>query len=64
MFKPQDRKNFLNNNYVFHKLFELLGYDQFLPYFNYLKSREKLQEHDEIWKKICEYNKWEFYPSM
>lgn len=64
MFKPKGRKNFINNNYVFHKLFELLGYDEFLPYFTYLKSREKLQEHDEIWKKICEYNKWEFVPSI
>lgn len=64
MFKPKRRKNFLNNNYVFHKIFELLGYDEFLPYFNYLKSREKLQEHDEIWKKICEYNKWQFIQSL
>ena len=64
IFKPKNRKNFLNNSYVFHKLFELLGYDEFIPYFNYLKSREKLQEHDEIWKKICEHNKWEFISSI
>lgn len=64
MFKPRGRKNFINNNYVFHKLFELLGYDEFLPYFSYLKSRDKLQEHDEIWKKICEHNKWEWIPSL
>jgi polyhydroxyalkanoate synthesis regulator phasin len=64
MFKPPNRKNFINNNYVFHKLFELLGYDEFLPYFSYLKSREKLQEHDELWKKICEYNRWEYHSSL
>ena len=63
-FKGSSRKNFLNNNYVFHKIFELLEEDKFIVYFPYLKSREKLQEHDEIWKKICEHNKWEFIPSL
>jgi hypothetical protein len=63
-FKGSMRKNFLNNNYVFHKIFELLEEDNFLPFFPYLKSREKLQEHDEIWKKICSNNKWEFIPSL
>lgn len=64
LFKPPDRKNFLNNNYVFHKLFELLEQDNFLPYFPYLKSREKLQEHDEIFEKICKYNNWSFIRSL
>lgn len=61
--KKSTRKNFLNNNYVFHKIFELLEEDDFLQYFPYLKSRDKLQEHDDEWKKICEHNKWEFIPS-
>jgi len=63
-FKGSIRKNFLNNNYVFHKIFELLEEDDFIIYFPYLKSREKLQEHDEIWKKICHHNKWEFILSL
>lgn len=63
-FKGSSRKNFLNNNYVFHKIFELLEEDDFIVYFPYLKSREKLQEHDEIWKKICEHNRWEFITSL
>jgi len=62
--KKSTRKNFLNNNYVFHKIFELLEEDTFLQYFPYLKSRDKLQEHDDEWKKICEYNKWEFITSL
>jgi len=62
--KKDSRKNFLNNNYVFHKIFELLEEDIFLQYFPYLKSREKLQEHDDEWKKICEHNKWQFISSL
>ena len=62
--KKSTRKNFLNNNYVFHKIFELLEEDEFLQYFPYLKSRDKLQEHDDEWKKICECNRWQFIPSL
>ncbi len=62
--KKSTRKNFLNNNFVFHKIFELLEEDTFLQYFPYLKSRDKLQEHDDEWKKICEYNRWEFISSL
>jgi hypothetical protein len=62
--KKSNRKNFLNNNFVFHKIFELLEEDTFLQYFPYLKSRDKLQEHDDEWKKICEYNRWEFISSL
>ena len=62
--KKTSRKNFLNNNYVFHKIFELLEEDDFLQYFPYLKSREKLQEHDDEWKKICLHNKWQFIASL
>jgi len=62
--KKSTRKNFLNNNYVFHKIFELLEEDDFLQYFPYLKSRDKLQEHDDEWKKICEHNRWQFIPSL
>jgi hypothetical protein len=62
--KKNSRKNFLNNNYVFHKIFELLEEDDFLQYFPYLKSREKLQEHDDEWKKICSHNKWQFIASL
>lgn len=64
LFKPKDRKNFLNNNYIFRKLFELLEQDAFLPYFPVLKSKDKLYEHDQVWKKICQFNGWEWYPSI
>ena len=60
----KDRKNFLNYNYVFYKMCELLNKDEFLCYFPLLKSREKLYEHDLIWKGICQDLRWEYIPSI
>jgi len=59
-----DRKNFLNYNYIFYKMCELLNKDEFLNCFPLLKSREKLYEHDLIWKGICNDLRWEFIPSI
>ena len=60
---PEERKNFLSYSYVLHKFCELLELDELLQYFPLLKSREKLQQQDKIWKKICEELKWEYIPS-
>ncbi len=60
---PPTRKNFLSYSYVLHKFCELLEYDHLLPFFPLLKSREKLQQQDQIWQKICEEVKWEYIPS-
>jgi len=60
---PPSRKNFLSYSYVLHKFCELLEYDHLLSFFPLLKSREKLQQQDQIWKKICEELKWEYIPS-
>lgn len=58
------RKNFLSYSFVIHKFLQLLGHDELLVYFQLLKSRDKLQEQDRIWKKICEDLDWEFIPSL
>lgn len=63
-FRPSKRKNFLNYNYVYYKFFELLEMDQFLIHFPLVKSTEKLREHDDIWKKICKFLKWQYIPSI
>jgi len=60
---PPERKNFLSYSYVLHKFCELLEYDNLLCYFTLLKSREKLQQQDSIWKNICKELKWEYIPS-
>ena len=60
---PPNRKNFLSYSYVLHKFCELLEYDELLIYFPLLKSREKLQQQDQIWDKICLELKWQYIPS-
>ena len=60
---PLTRKNFLSYSYVLHKFCELLEYDHLLCFFPLLKSREKLQQQDQIWKNICQELKWEYIPS-
>jgi len=61
---PESRKNFLSYSYVLHKFCELLEFDHLLKYFPLLKSREKLQQQDMIWKNICNELQWEYIPSI
>jgi len=61
---PPDRQNFSSYPYILHKFCELLEWDHLLPCFPLLKSREKLQEADETWEKICNDLGWEFYKSI
>jgi hypothetical protein len=61
---PPERQNFISYSFVFHKFFELLDCDEFLPYFPYLKSRNKLKQMDLIWKKVVNYLNWQFIPSV
>lgn len=58
------RKNFLSYSYVLYKFCQLLGEDEYLPYFPLLKSQEKLYQMDAIWRKICGDLSWEFIPSV
>ena len=60
---PHTRKNFLSYSYVLHKFCELLEYDELLIFFPLLKSREKLQQQDQIWAKICSDLQWQYIPS-
>ena len=60
---PDDRSNFLNYAYVFHKFFELLEMDNMLEYCPLLKSRQKREQMDSIFEKICHDLNWRFYPS-
>lgn len=61
---PKNRKNFLSYSYVLHKFAELLELDEYLVCFPLLKSKDKLHEQDNIWRKICEELHWEFYKSV
>lgn len=61
--RPKERRNLISYPYVLYKLCQLLGYTEYLKYFNLLKSTDKLFEQDKTWKKICAINGWDFYPS-
>ena len=47
-----------------HMREQLLELDHLLEYFPLLKSREKLQQQDVIWKKICQELEWQYIPSL
>ena len=64
LYCPNDRTNFLSYSYILYKFFELLELDEYKVYFPLLKSRDRLIAHDQIWKKICDYLKWEFIQSV
>ena len=61
---PPNRKNFLSYSYVLHKFLQLIDKDEYLVFFQLLKSRNKLAEQDKIWRKICEEVNWQFIPSL
>lgn len=63
-YAPPKRKNFLSYSFCLHKFLQLLGEDHLLENFPLLKSRDKLHQQDQIWKKICEDLGWEFVRSI
>lgn len=52
------RKNLLNYNFVFNKLFKMLGMKIMTHYFILPKGRKTIQVHHEIWNDIVKFNKW------
>jgi len=60
---PEGRKNMVSYAMVFQKLCILLGYNEFLPFFAPLKSREKMAKADACWQLICNDLNWPFTPS-
>ena len=60
--KQQGRKNFLNYNYVFCRLFQKLGCPQFSMFFPLIKSRSKLKSLDDTWAAMTASVGWEVTP--
>lgn len=58
------RQNFFSYPYVCYKMCELLGWDEYLPAFNLLKSEELLILQDKWWKLVCDELGWEFIPTI
>jgi predicted RNA-binding Zn-ribbon protein involved in translation (DUF1610 family) len=61
-----DRVNFLRYNYIIYKMLEIIGETDYLHLFPLLKSRHKLIQHDQVWKRICEHPtlQWPFIPTI
>ena len=60
--KPSGRKNYLNYNYVFNRLFQKLGCTQFCMFFPLIKSKAKLRALDDTYELMCGTLNWEFKP--
>ena len=60
--KPDHRKNFLNYNYVFNRLFDLLGLPEYNMFFPLIKSKSKIKALDETWERMCLELGWENRP--
>lgn len=61
---PKGRKSFFSYSYFFHKLFLLLGLEQYCVYFPLLKDRSKVYEQEDAFEAICNELGWKFIPSV
>ena len=61
-FKAPGRKNFLNYNYVFCRLFQAMGCARFSMFFPLIKSRSKLQSLDAMWSDMAGSVNWAVMP--
>ena len=61
--KPATRVNFFSYSYCLYKFLQLLGKDKYLSRLTLLKSRQKLYDTDQLWKKICKTLHWQFIPT-
>lgn len=51
--QSEPRQNMLSYSFLIHKFLELMSWDQYLPYYPLLRSADKVQYQDWIWKKLC-----------
>ena len=64
-YKTPKRRNFLNYNYVFCRLFQLLELDQeYGRFFPLIKSKSKLKQLDDTWALMCESINWKCLPPL
>jgi hypothetical protein len=61
-YKPDKRKNFLNYNYVFNRLLQMMQLDDLCKYFPLIKSKSKLMMLETVWASTCAYHQWNHVP--
>lgn len=59
-----NRINFLSINYLLYKFCELMEWDVYMPFIQLLKSSEKMAEHDQAWKQICQKTGWKYQKTV
>jgi hypothetical protein len=59
--KPEERHNFSNCGYLLYQFCVLTDQPQYLSHIHLLQ-RDKLEEHDEIFEKVCRDLNWKFVP--
>jgi hypothetical protein len=57
-------REFLPYTYVIYKFYQILGFDECLPYCDRLRPKTKCDYLDAIWEKICLDLGWTYYPSI
>lgn len=61
-YRTEGRKNFLNYNFVFTRLFQHLNCPQFGMFFPLIKSKQKMRQLDETWTQMVSSIGWEVKP--
>ena len=56
----REKGNSLCYNYVMYKLLEIIQKSEYKKFFELPKNQSRIIEYDNIWKKVCDYTKWEF----
>ena len=60
--KLASRRNFLNYNYVFCRLFQLMGCTKFCMFFPLIRSKAKLNALDDMWRPMASSLGWKVPP--
>lgn len=63
-YAPPNRLNFISYSYILHKFFLILNMPEYLTLFPLLKSRQKIAQNEEVFKKICAELNWNWIPSI
>tara|TARA_Y100000389_G_scaffold101957_1_gene98771 strand:- start:1251 stop:2390 length:1140 start_codon:yes stop_codon:yes gene_type:complete len=63
-YAPANRLNFISYSYILHKFFLILNMPEYVALFPLLKSRQKIAQNEEVFKKICKELAWNWIPSI
>ena len=61
-FCPKSRDNLISYPFIGFKFCQMRRYNEYLPYFNLLKTPYIVKDQYSIWKKICNELSWEYIP--